>query len=176
MCDLAQLIVQIFGVFIQFLGTVVLVLTLYFYYGQLRTMSQQLLAARQQIDITRQGASGQNILALANFLQAEDVRAARTLTFQVLAKKHFTDWDDDERREAAKVCSTYGVAGAILKTGVIPGEPFFENWGASIRRSFEILLPLVREMQKPENAGSNYWSSFEWLYSQVKEKYPNLGA
>lgn len=176
MYDLAQLIVQIIGIIIQFIGIIVLVLTLYFYYSQLRTMSQQLLAARQQLDITRQGANGQNILALANFLQAEDVRTARTLTFRVLVKKHFTTWDEQERREAAKVCSTYGVAGAILKTGVIPSEPFLENWGASIRRSFEILLPLIREMQKPENAGPNYWSTFEWLYLQVKEKYPYLGA
>jgi hypothetical protein len=29
-------------------------------------------------------------------------------------------------------------------------------------------------MQKPENAGPHYWSTYEWLYQQVKEKYPYL--
>jgi hypothetical protein len=29
-------------------------------------------------------------------------------------------------------------------------------------------------MQKPENAGPEYWSKYKWLYNEVKKKYPNL--
>jgi len=96
------------------------------------------------------------------------------MIFQTLIKKDFTIWDEQEKLAAAKVCSSYGVAGVILKTGVIPSGPFLENWGPSIYRSFEILLPFIGEMQKPENAGGHYWSTFEWLYQQVTERYPNL--
>ena len=161
---------------VTIIGAVALVLTLIVYYRQLRTMGKQLETTQQQLEATRQGSNGQNILALANFLQAEDVRAARTLVFQKLAKRHFRLWSKEDKLTAAKVCSSYGVAGVILQTGVIPNKPFLENWGPSIRMSFEILQPLIREMQRPENAGPAYWSTYEWLYIQVLKEYPNLGT
>jgi hypothetical protein len=158
------------------IGTVALVLTLIVYYRQLRTMGKQLKTTQQQLEATRQGSNGQNILVLTNFLQAEDVRAARTLVIQKLAKRPFRSWNKEDRITAAKVCSSYGVAGVILQTGVIPNKPFIENWGPSIRMSFETLQPLIREMQKPDNAGPAYWSTYEWLYQQVLKEYPNLSA
>jgi hypothetical protein len=170
------LIIQLIGIVFQCLGIVALILTVIVYSGQLHTMNKQLQTSLQQLDATRQGSNGQNILALVNFLQTEDIRAARTMVFQDLKEKHFTTWNEQEIRAASKVCSSYGVTGVILKTGVIPTKPFLENWGTSILRSFEILVPYIREMQKPENAGSQYWSTFEWLYQQVCERYPNLNS
>lgn len=88
--EVAQLVVQIVAV-----GA--LLLTLYVYYRMLRTMSGQLEA-------TRNGATAQNILALTNFLQAPEVRAAREIVRVDLSKKDFNFWTPDERREASRVC------------------------------------------------------------------------
>jgi len=151
--ELAQFVVQLVGVF-------ALLLTLLVYYKQLRTMAVQL-------QVVQNASSAQNILALTNFLQAPEVRAARETVRVRLAKKHFKFWTDDERREASRVCSTYDVAGIIIKLGLVPPEPLVENWGPSIRHCYEVTKPLIVEMQKPENSGPTYWDDFGWLYQQV---------
>lgn len=55
---------------IQSVTAAALLLTLYVYYRQMRTMAAQLQASRE-------GATAQNILALTNLLQVEEVRVAR---------------------------------------------------------------------------------------------------
>ena len=145
---------------VQAVGVAALLLTLWVYYRQLCTMSEQLQA-------TRGAASAQNILALTSFLQAPEVRAARETVRVKLAKKDFSTWSEDERREASRVCSTYDVAAIIIRLGLVPSEPFVQNWGPSIRHCFEVTKHLIEEMQRPENSGSNYWDDFGWLYQQV---------
>jgi hypothetical protein len=151
--EIAQLVVQVVGV-------TALLLTLCVYYRQLRTMGAQLHAARD-------AASAQNILALTNFLQAPEVRAAREVVRSRLPNKMFANWTEDERREAARVCSTYDVAAIIVRLKLVPPEPFVENWGPSIRHCYEVTEPLIEEMQKPENSGPTYWDDFGWLYEKV---------
>jgi hypothetical protein len=148
----AQLVVQIIGV-------IALILTLYIYYRQLRTMGAQLQAAQR-------ASSAQNILALTSFLQAPEVRAARETVRVRLPNKNYGEWSEDERRDAARVCSTYDVAGIIVRLGLVPPETFVDNWGPSIRHCYEVLKPLILEMQKPENSGPGYWDDFGWLYQQ----------
>jgi len=146
---------------IQVVGVSALLLTLYVYYKQLHTMSAQLQAGRD-------ASSAQNILSLTNFLQAPEVRAARETVRAQLDSKDFEHWDDSERRKASMVCSTYDVAAIIIKMGLVPPEPFVENWGPSIRHCYEVTKPLIVEMQKPENSGSACWDDFGWLYQQVQ--------
>jgi hypothetical protein len=88
-----------------------------------------------------------------------------------LAQKPFQDWDNDERREAARVCSTYDVTAIIIRLGLVPGEPFVENWGPSIRHCFEVTRAFIEEMQRPENSGPTYWDDFGWLYEEVQKQY-----
>jgi len=159
--EIAQLVVQIAGV-------AALLLTLYIYYRQLRTMGAQLQAARD-------ASSAQNILALTNFLQAPEVRAAREIVRVRLSKKPFADWTEEERREAARVCSTYDVAAIIVRMRLVPPEPFVENWGPSIRHCYEVCKPLIEEMQKPENSGPTYWDDFGWLYAEVLKVFQRSG-
>jgi hypothetical protein len=47
----------------------------------------------------------------------------------------------------------------------VPQEPLL-GWGPSIRRCHQVLEPYIKEMQKPENAGPQYWAGFDWLYCQ----------
>lgn len=61
--EIGQLVIQVVAV-------MALLVTLYVYYRQLRTMGAQLHAVRD-------ASYAQNILALTNFLQAPEVRAAR---------------------------------------------------------------------------------------------------
>jgi len=115
----------------------------------------------------RGASSAQNILALTNFLQAPEVRAAREVVRVRLSKELITDWTEDERREAARVCSTYDFAAIIVKLKL--PEPFVENWGPSIRHCYEVSKPLVDELQKLENSGPTYWDDFGWLYKEVRK-------
>jgi hypothetical protein len=123
----------------------------------------------------REGSDAQNIIAVANFLQSEDVRAARTHVFNNLYWRNFTEWEGAEELIASKVCSSYGVAGVILQKIPMSRSPFLEHWGTSIVRSYKIPDKYIEHMRKPENAGATYWSSYTWLYDQVREQYPNLG-
>ncbi len=117
----------------------------------------------------RHAAAGQSFLSLASFLQAEDVRQARTLVITTLADRGFKGWNSDEIRAAAKVCSSYGVAGIVLESKLVPAEPVIANWGPSIRHCHAILRDYISEMQKPENSGPEYWAVFDRL-SAVAER------
>lgn len=147
-------------VVIQIVAVAALFLTLYVYYRQFQTMGAQLQVARD-------ASVAQNILALTNFLQAPEVRAAREIVRVGLAKKPFANWKDKERREASRVCSTYDVAAIIIRMGLVPPTPFVENWGPSICHCYNVTKPLIEEMQKPKNSGPTYWDDFGWLYAEV---------
>jgi hypothetical protein len=103
------------------------------------------------------------LLALTNFLQAEDVREARRVVIQKLKDRHFSGWNDDEKRSAAKVCSSYGTAGIVLETNLVAPEPIIDNWGPSIRRCHQILEAFIQDFQLPENSGPTYWADFDRL-------------
>src|SRR5215831_10361709 len=95
-------------------GALVLVLIVYFL--QLRTMQRTQEATAGQLVTMREASAGQNLIALTNFIQAEDVREARRVVIELLKDRHFSDWSGDEKRSAAKVCSSYGTAGIMLET------------------------------------------------------------
>jgi len=65
----------------------------------------------------------------------------------------------DEKRDASLVCSMYDLASILIfQQNLVPVEPFINNWGPSIRACYRICEPHIGEMQKPENAGSEYWN------------------
>jgi hypothetical protein len=142
--------------------SIVLLAVLIVYARQLSTM-------RGQLDAAKQASSGQNLLSLANFLQAEDVREARRIVFEALKGRHFSNWTPDERRAAAKVCSSYGTAGIVLEMGVVPQTPIIDNWGPSIRNCYPILAEFIGDLQRPEVNGPGYWAVFDRLYALAAE-------
>jgi hypothetical protein len=128
--NIASLILQGF-IWAAMLGT------LWVYWAQLRAI--------------RSAATGQNILALVNFLQADRVREARTTVRDKLKSKPYGEWETQDKRAAELVCSTYDVAGILMfQEKLVPPKPFLENWGPSIQACYKILLPHILEMQKPE--------------------------
>ena len=147
------------------MGTVALIATFWVYYRQLLTMQKQLSASQQ-------ASVGQNILSLANFLQAEDVRNARTLVIESIDSSNYPNWTTNEKQAAAKVCSSYHVAGLILKTGVFPADSkidILKTWGASIGICHDKLKPYVTDIRK--QAGSECLWAYEWFFEKtVKAK------
>ena len=140
---------------LQALISIAMIATFVVYFLQLRAMQR--------------GATGQNILALVNYLQAEHVRAARTTVRATLKTKPYSEWSAGEKRDAALVCSTYDVAAIlILDQKLVPPEPFISNWGPSICDCYEVCQPHISELQRPENSGSAYWNDFERLYERSK--------
>jgi hypothetical protein len=140
--------------------SIVLIVVLVVYAKQLRAM-------QCQVDTARNAAVGQNLLALSSFLQGEDVREARRIVITKLAGRSFKDWSEEEKRAAAKVCSSYGAAGVVLETGLVPPEPLIENWGPSIGRCYAVLRDFIRDLQSPENNGPGYWAALDRLHATV---------
>ena len=150
-----QLVVQIAGI-------AGLLITLYFHYQQLKLMGVQL-------DQVRKSTTAGHILTLLSMMETEDIRMARVLVHTQLAKKPITDWTEEEIRAASKVCSIYASGGTLLKSGLVPREPIIESWGGSLRMTYEILEPFIRDMQRSEKIGAEYWIDFEWVYQQTLE-------
>lgn len=151
------------SLFIQGAVGVAVVATFFVYLRQLRAMQSQLTA-------TQESSVAQNTLAVVHFLQAEDVRAARTIVRRQLRSKPMDGWNEQEREAASRVCATYDVAALLLREKLVPPQPFVENWGASIADCHQILLPFIQKMQEATHSGPSYWNNFGWLNAQVAAK------
>jgi hypothetical protein len=153
-------ILQKFQIIAQMIGVAGLLITLVINYRQVRLVNRQMHEMRRS-------TTAQHILTLLNFIESDEIRAALNLVYTTLHKTHFTDWTEDQRQAAAKLCSSFSTAGAILQSGLVPLEPLIVGWEPTLRRCYQVLEPYIREMQKPENAGPQYWAGFDWLYSQI---------
>jgi hypothetical protein len=90
--------------------------------------------------------------AIVEILQAEEIRDARRYLFHILENKPFESWNDEDKRKAEKVCHTYDAVGQMVRYGFIPRHYVVDSWGASLRRSWGIVLPLVYEFRQKNNA------------------------
>jgi hypothetical protein len=147
-------------IIVQIAGIAGLLITIYFHYRNLRLMGVQL----EQV---QRSTTAGHILSLLSIMEAEDIRMARVLVHTDLHRKHFGKWTEEEIRTASKVCTSYANAGTVLKSGLVPLEPIIESWGFSLRLTYEILEPFIRDMQQSEKVGSAYWADFDWLYQQA---------
>ena len=139
-----------------------LLITLYFQRRQLGLMSVSL----EQV---RQSAAAGHVLSLLSMMETEDMRMARVVIHTHLSRKPFTTWTDEEIHAASKICAAYANAGTVLKSGLVQPEPIIESWGFSLRATYEILEPFIRDMQQSEKVGSAYWGDLDWLYQQALE-------
>ena len=145
---------------VQLIGAAGLLITLAINYRQLRIMNEQM----QEV---RRSTAAQHMLSLLSFIESDEIRAAMNLVYTTLHKKHFSQWTEDEQQAISKLGTSFSTAGTILQSGLMPLEPLIMGWEPSIRRCYQVLEPYMREMQKPENAGPQYWAGFEWLYDQI---------
>jgi len=143
----------------QIIGVAGLLITLVINYRQFRIMNEQ-------VKEVRRSTTAQHILTLLSFIESDEIRATLNLVFTTLHKKHFSQWTEQEQQAVSKLCSSFSTAGTILQSGLVPIEPLIVGWEPSLRRCYQILKPFIREMQKPENAGPQYWAGFDWLHDE----------
>ena len=141
-------------------GTGAIVGTLLIYFKQLKTMQRQLVSAQQ-------ASAAQNLLAFVNFIQAEDVRTARTIVIKHLDASKYKRWTAAQLRSADIVCSSYTIAGLILRAKLLDTKNVIKAWGPSIRKCYARLKPHIDVMR--EQAGPDYWEAFDWLVTQAEE-------
>ena len=152
----------------QTIGVAGLLITLAINYRQFRMMNEQ-------VHEVRRSAAAQHILTLLSFIESDEIRAALNLVFTTLHKKDFSHWTEAEQQAVSKLCSSFSTAGTILQSGLVPLEPLIVGWEPSLRRCYQILKPFVREMQKPENAGPEYWAGFDWLHDRIVQSDAERG-
>jgi hypothetical protein len=120
---------------------------------------------RQLIAIKR-GVKSQNLLSIIQFLQESQNREARDHVIRKLRTKTYSTWDDDDKRNAGIVCSSYATAGGLLKRRIADPDLIYEGYGPSIKICFETLTPYIND--KKEESEPSYWINHEWLYHKVK--------
>lgn len=84
--------------------------------------------------IARRTMQSGNIMELIKFLQDEDTRKARGIVYDALRDQSldFILADESRKWAATKVCTTYDIAGLLLRNGFTKKEIFLEGWGPSI--------------------------------------------
>src|SRR5580693_7574567 len=123
-------ILQKFQIIAQMIGVAGLLITLVINYRQVRLVNRQMHEMRRS-------TTAQHILTLLNFIESDEIRAALNLVYTTLHKTHFTDWTEDQRQAAAKLCSSFSTAGAILQSGLVPLEPLIVGWEPTLRRCYQ---------------------------------------
>jgi hypothetical protein len=142
-------------VWLQLAGTVLIALTFLVYLLQWRTMQRQLAAARD-------GIGAQNLFALIAFLQDADARDARAWVLQRLGEIDYSQWSEQDKTNASRVCSKYDAVGMFTRLKIVPLAPVVDSWGPSIRKCYLTLSPFVADMRVKN--GQAYWNDFEWLF------------
>lgn len=128
-------------------------------------------ASERSLSMTAQATRVESLLRLTEFLQAPEVRAARTHVREVLRNsRDHRAWSTQDRRSADTVCATYDPVGVLISEGLVEREPFLTVWGPSIRDCFSILEHYIKFRQS--TSGSVYWSNFEWMAGEVPAEPP----
>jgi len=150
---------------LQYLTLIAAIAVAGIYFCQLRTMQGQLTESRDSSNFVQ-------AIALAGLLQNDGDRLARTCVIK-LKNKPYDSWSHDENGDAAKVCASFSLIGALLKEFMSEKpemiELFAKGWSATIRTVHPIVKPHIDRMQR--DLGDQYWQSFDWLHVQA-EKYP----
>ena len=103
--------------------------------------------------------------AVVEILQTEEIRSARRYLFENLENKSFDSWNNEDKKTPKK-CATHTIQ-LVKWYGFIPKHYVVDSWGASLRRSWAIILPLVLEYRKQNNT-AEIWDDYEWLAREAK--------
>lgn len=117
----------------------------------------------------------QNLFTLAQFLQSEDVRAARKRVLDANDTNALPPtWLDDRNGQtddallnaASLAASSYDLTGRVVELGYVDHEPFLDDWGPSIKKVWEALEGYV-EQRRIQHKDSRYLDNFERLNESV---------
>jgi hypothetical protein len=122
---------------------------------------------------TRQLAATSHLITLIGFLSKTELSEARHRVLHSLKDKPLTAWDQEDRAAAKRVCSSYDLAGLLVKNQVINGAVFITSWGESVRHQYLILKPYLDQPVVSTLTGCEYWADFSWLNDEVLKSRRN---
>lgn len=113
---------------------------------------------------------GQNLQALFylhQYLSQDEFSLARYKNRTELCKKHYTDWSEDEKKIANKVCASYDQAGLLISLDIMnkkTKKSFLKSsWGISICDQYRILEEYLNDKQTPNKTGRDFFYHFSEL-------------
>ena len=121
-----------------------------------------------QIREMRRSTSATAFKAAYDILQTDRHREEREFVMSVLKEKPFTDWNDDDKKRAERVCQSYDVIAIMCKHGFLPTAAIAEEWGDSLRKTWSVLAPLVSAYRVERNS-KEFWDDFEWLAGEAQK-------
>lgn len=125
--------------------------------------------AREQVKVAKKADEAQNLLALVDHLQREEVREARAHLLGTLSQKDYSAWSDDDKLTASRAAAAYDMAGILICRGLVEQDAVLDNWGPNIVRCYEVCQPLIEEYRGnlPKEIQGKFWNEFEWLAEQA---------
>jgi len=122
----------------QVIATVAICATFGVYYYQLRVMKRQL----QMMERTSQSNA---LLSVVEQLSSSEMRQARKTLLQL--KKPLSEWTEEEKHAAKKVCVQFDIIEILIKHKVVPSGMIELHWGRTIRDCRKAANQLVDEIR-----------------------------
>ena len=126
-----------------------------------------LIFAARQVRAMRHAQELQGFVQVADWLQREEIRAARRRIYE-LEYKDPKKWTNADKEEAGKVCHNFDVVGDMVEKRLI-NERVLDNWKWTIRRCWVIVKPMIEEHRKNRKF-PGLWSKFQRLAEGVDKE------
>ena len=89
-----------------------------------------------------------------------------------LFKKDYSEWSEDDKEQANRVCASYDQAGILLSAGVVNPKTakgfLSSSWGQSIVDQYESLEPFVNDKQTPTATGREFFHHLLGCITKLK--------
>jgi hypothetical protein len=125
-----------------------------------------LVYVRSQLKEMRIATEATAFSKALEILQDNACREARRVVFGSLASKPFGSWSILEKYYGERVCQSYDQVGKMVYARMFREDLVVDNWEYSLRRSWEILEPLVNEYRL-RRGSEKLWDDFEELAKEA---------
>lgn len=104
--------------------------------------------ARLQLRAAANANKATNFFDLVSYLQRPEIREARSKVLSLGAD--YSSWKDDQeaKKAAQQVASSFDIAAVAMKHGLIDAAVFSEPWKTSVLSTFVVLREFVADMQR----------------------------
>lgn len=113
----------------------------------------------------------QSLIYLHQYLSQDDFSIARRAIRTDLYRKQYSDWTDEDKSFANRVCSSYDQAGIMITGGIIDYNTakvlLKSSWGESICDQYEALKDYLDDKQTPTRTGREFFRHFGDLYEMT---------
>lgn len=126
---------------------------------------------RLQVETDRRGQLSQATIEVLKHITSPEVKAAEAVVIE-LGDTSSEFWSPNERESLTTWCNAFDVAGMFVRNGLADEKIIVDNWGANIRRHYDLAGPHVTDART--RFGTDfYWDDLEWLATrpsiQVKQ-------